>query len=72
MESLRLIRYTVLMYMYMQVENLVVDILLLYFNFFKQLWFNNNCLETSTLNTGIENINSVVDTWKNSLGTNCR
>ena len=53
-------------------ENLVVDILLLYFNFFKQLWFSNNCLETSTLNTGIENINSVVDTWKNSLGTNCR
>lgn len=39
---------------------------------FDHLWFNNNCLETSTLNTGIENINSVVDTWKNSLGTNCR
>lgn len=66
----RLIRYTVLVCTCKWKIWLLISCC--YFNFFKQLWFSNNCLETSTLNTGIENINSVVDTWKNSLGTNCR
>ena len=38
----------------------------------KQIWFNNNCIETSTQTEGIENIAVVIDAWKNSLGANCR